>query len=129
MVSPDFRSFRGGGSPSIYHHDRPVAYLLVGNVDGYAHVEQVSVHPEYARRGLGRRLVEVVEQWAREQGLSGVTLTSYADVPWNAQYYERLGFRTLGDAELTDGLRNIRQHEADRGLDAWPRVTMLRPLR
>ncbi len=33
--------------------DRPVAYLLAETVDGAAHVEQVSVHPDAARRGVG----------------------------------------------------------------------------
>src|SRR5215210_4460896 len=34
--------------------DRPVAYLIADVVDGNAHVEQVSVHPDHARRGVGR---------------------------------------------------------------------------
>lgn len=61
-----------------------------------------------------------------EEGLAGLTLTTYAEVPWNAQYYARLGFVTLGEEELTDGLRAIRAHETARGLDVWPRVTMRR---
>jgi GNAT superfamily N-acetyltransferase len=126
----DLRAFQEAGRAWVFTDsaDRPVAYLLVESVDGYAHIEQVSVHPEHARHGVGRRLLEVAEEWARTRGLAGLTLTSYADVPWNAPYYERLGFRTLNDGDLTDGLRAIRQHEADRGLDAWPRVAMLRPL-
>ncbi|WP_166356149.1 GNAT family N-acetyltransferase [Phytoactinopolyspora limicola] len=113
---------------SVDERDVPVAYVLAQVVDGEAHVEQVSVHPRYARRGLGRDLLEVVADWGRRQGLAGLTLTTYADVPWNAPYYIRLGFRVLADGELTDGLRRIREEEAARGLDAWPRVVMRRPL-
>jgi hypothetical protein len=47
-------------------------------------------------------------------------------VPWNAPYYARLGFRILDDAEVTPGLRAIRQREAEIGLDRWPRVCMRR---
>jgi hypothetical protein len=47
-------------------------------------------------------------------------------VPWNAPYYERLGFRRVDD--LTPGLRAIRAAEAARGLDRWPRVAMRRDL-
>ena len=32
----------------------PAAYLLVDEVDCTGHVEQVSVHPDHARQGLGR---------------------------------------------------------------------------
>ena len=37
--------------------DRPVAYLVAEPVDGALHVEQVSVHPRAARRGMGRALL------------------------------------------------------------------------
>ena len=106
--------------------DGPVAYLLADVVDDHGHVEQVSVHPDRARQGLGRRLIEHAAEWATREGLAGLTLTTYAEVPWNAPYYARLGFATLGEEELTDGLRAIRAHEIARGLDAWPRVTMRR---
>lgn len=104
--------------------DRPVAYLLAEVVDGCAHLEQVSVHPDHARRGLGRELVEALAGWARARNLPAITLTTYVDVPWNGPYYERLGFRFLEDAELTPGLRRIRRAEAERGLDRWPRAAM-----
>lgn len=104
----------------------PIAYLLADVVDGAGHVEQVSVHPGHARRGLGRLLLETAAGWARERGLSALTLTSFADVPWNAPYYARLGFRVLPEAELTPGLRALRAREAAHGLDRWPRVAMRR---
>ena len=78
--------------------------------------------------GLGSRLVERVAGWARERGAPALTLTTYAEVAWNAPYYERLGFRRLADDELTPGLRAIRAAEAERGLDRWPRVGMRREL-
>lgn len=108
--------------------DQPVGYLLVDVVDGAAHVEQVSVHPRHARQGLGRTLLETAVLWAQQQGLDAVTLTTFSDVPWNAPYYQHLGFRTLAEAEVSEGLRRIREQEATRGLDAWPRVSMRRPV-
>lgn len=104
--------------------DRPVAYLLAEPVDGAAHIEQVSVHPAVARRGIGRSLIEHLAAAARDQGLAALTLTTFAEVPWNAPYYARLGFRTLSEHELTPGLRRIRAEEAAHGLDRWPRVCM-----
>ncbi|GGJ85833.1 GCN5 family N-acetyltransferase [Streptomyces camponoticapitis] len=105
---------------------RPVAYLIYDEVDGAAHIEQVSVHPAASGRGVGRALIEHLAVRARSAGLAGLTLTTFADVPWNAPYYARLGFRTLAENELTDGLREIRRAEAAHGLDHWPRVCMRR---
>lgn len=104
--------------------DRPVGYLLLDVVDGAAHVEQVSVHPEHARKGIGRTLIERAARWAREHEYDALTLTTYVEVPWNGPYYERLGFRYLTAEEETPELRAIRDHERSSGLDAWPRACM-----
>jgi ribosomal protein S18 acetylase RimI-like enzyme len=106
--------------------DRPVAYLLIDIVEGNAHVEQVSVDPDHARQGLGRRLVDTAAAWAQQHGLAAVTLTTYSEVPWNAPYYQRLGFQIMTENQISAGLRRIREHEAARGLARWPRVTMRR---
>ncbi|MER7483955.1 GNAT family N-acetyltransferase [Streptomyces sp. NPDC126510] len=107
---------------------RPAAYLLAEPVDGALHIEQVSVHPRAARRGVGRALLDHAAGHAREEGLTALTLTTFTEVPWNAPYYARLGFRPLSEADVTPGLRAIRATEAELGLDRWPRVCMRRPL-
>ncbi|MFD0402812.1 GNAT family N-acetyltransferase [Kitasatospora sp. NPDC127121] len=104
----------------------PIAgYLLAEPVDGALHIEQVSVHPDHARRGIGRALIEHL---AAGTDAPALTLTTFADVPWNAPYYTRCGFRPLADHELTPGLREIRRKEAEHGLDRWPRLCMRRDL-
>ena len=57
-----------------------------------------------------------------------MTLTTFADVPWNAPSYARLGFHVLQEHERTDGLRRIRRLEVWLGLDRWPRTAMARPV-
>lgn len=109
-------------------HRPPVAYALLENVDGCLHVEQVSVHPDRARRGIGRALLDHAARLAATAGLPALTLTTFADVPWNAPYYERCGFRRLAVHEETPGLRRLRAHEAAAGLDRWPRLCMRRDL-
>lgn len=104
---------------------RPMAYLIAEPVDGNLHIEQVSVHPDHARRGIGRALIDHV---AATAAVPALTLTTFTEVPWNAPYYLRCGFRVLADAELTSGLRRIRDQEIARGLHRWPRVTMRRDL-
>ncbi|THJ68477.1 GNAT family N-acetyltransferase [Arthrobacter echini] len=97
-------------------------------VDDAAHIEQVSVHPDHAGQGRGRELIETAARWAGQRGLAALTLTTFAHVPWNAPYYARLGFTVVPPDQWPAGLQRIREHEADLGLDAWPRVAMRRAL-
>ncbi|TFV63231.1 UNVERIFIED_ORG: GNAT family N-acetyltransferase [Bacillus sp. AZ43] len=68
--------------------DRAVAYVLADVVDGCAHLEQVTVHPDAAGHGHGRDLVEHLAAWAADRHLPAITLTTFVDVPWNAPYYD-----------------------------------------
>jgi GNAT superfamily N-acetyltransferase len=108
--------------------DVPVAYLVAVPVDGALHVEQVSVHPRVARRGVGSDLLDHVAGVAAGRGLAALTLTTFTDVPWNAPYYERLGFRVVPEPAWTPGVRRIVAREVAHGLDRWPRVVMRRPV-
>lgn len=108
--------------------DVPVAYVGARPVDGDLHVDQVTTHPRAMRRGVGATLLDHVADVARGDGLPALTLTTFADVPWNAPYYARLGFAVLPEAEWTPGLREIRGIEAGLGLDRRPRVVMRRPV-
>jgi hypothetical protein len=73
---------------------------------------------------VGRALLDRVEVWARETDRPAITLTTFADVPWNRPLYEHLGFRVLTEAELGPGLRAVRTTEAGHGLDPTTRVCM-----
>lgn len=114
----------GGRSWAAVDGGHIVGYVVIDRVGTAAHIEQVSVVPEAQGRGIGRLLVDRVREWAVENGLSALTLTSFREVLWNAPLYDHLGFRILADAELTPELRAIRHEEADHGLDLTQRVCM-----
>jgi len=82
------------------------------------------VHPDYARQGLGRRLIATVADWARARGARALTLMTFDDVPWHGSYYARLGFRTLHLMALSPGLQAVRQGEAEAGLPMEHRICM-----
>jgi GNAT superfamily N-acetyltransferase len=103
-----------------------VAYLVAHPLDGGLHVEQVSVHPRAARRGLGRLLIDHAAGVAAAEGLAALTLTTFTEVPWNAPYYARLGFAVVPEPDWTPGVRDVVAREAAHGLDRWPRVVMRR---
>ncbi|OCL14103.1 GCN5-like N-acetyltransferase [Glonium stellatum] len=116
--------------------DRPIAYILVYTVhnDGLegwrcAFIHQVTVSPDYSRRGIGKALIEHVADWARKNGMRALDLTTFVDVPWNKPYYERLGFRVVDEEALlcnhAVGLRRVILCERqDSVLGNWPRVAM-----
>jgi len=108
---------------------RLVGYVLADEVEGCAHIEQVSVEPGSQGRGVGKALIAAVESWAVSEGLRALTLTTFREVPWNMPLYEHLGFQEVPEMELSPGLKGIRDAEAERGLDPQTRVCMLRPLR
>ena len=102
----------------------PVGYILADQVDGNAHIEQVSVTPVAQGLGFGRALIERVERWALESDMSSVTLTTFAEVPWNGPLYKHIGFHILTKDEVGPELRAIRDAESAHGLDLARRVCM-----
>ena len=106
----------------------PVAYLLAAEIDGCLHVEQVSVDPAHAGHGIGAALIDHLAAAARADGRPALTLTTFRDIPWNAPYYARLGFRELPEGEWGPQLRALVAHERDAIPGHHPRVTMIRPL-
>lgn len=105
-----------------------IGYALASIVDGQAHLRQVSVLRAAQGIGVGRSLIEQVERWGRKQRLRSITLTTFADVPWNAPYYVRLGYSPMAEGELSPGLAAIRTAEVAGGLDLRPRIAMRKRL-
>lgn len=96
--------------------DRPVGYALLQILDGCAVLAQLDVHPAHGQQGLGTALVQRVINHVRDAGLPALYLTTFSHVPWNAPFYQKLGFRLLSTAEQAPFLQNILQEERSRGL-------------
>lgn len=80
--------------------------------------------PALQRQGVGRRLIGAVAEEAKRQGAGRLTLTTFIEVPWNAPYYRRLGFRPLEDARLTAALRRHLDEDLAHGFAAGSRCAM-----
>jgi GNAT superfamily N-acetyltransferase len=93
---------------------------------GAAHLEELDVHPAHGRRGLGRRLVLAVCEWAARQGYEAVTLTTFRDVPFNMPFYRTMGFVVLEPGELSPAVAAVLEAEARAGLARERRVAMRR---
>lgn len=104
--------------------DAPIGFAFVEIIGGQTHLDELAVHPDHGRRGIGAALVRTAIDWADTNGYAAVTLTTFRDVPWNMPFYERLGFRVLGASELTPALREVVDAETRRGLPPEKRVVM-----
>lgn len=103
---------------------RVVGFAICRLLDGYLHLDEVSVHPDYARRGIGRQLVQRTIQHSIELGLPGVTLTTFSDLPWNGPFYETMGFVGYTPRRLPAALAALIAEEE--GLGMTHRIAMIR---
>ncbi|MEM7800277.1 MAG: GNAT family N-acetyltransferase [Chloroflexota bacterium] len=110
--------------------DEIVGFAAATPKSKFLHLNQISVLPAYGRRGIGRKLVTEIVQIAQEKKLSGVTLNTFAHIPWNAPFYQSLGFQALTEADFEDRpeldylKRNL---ERERAFGLEKRVAMLYP--
>jgi GNAT superfamily N-acetyltransferase len=105
-----------------------VGFLNGEIVEGGLHIWQIAVHGRHQGLGIGRLLIAQAQAAAARQGADKLTLTTFRDVPWNAPYYGRLGFRILGANEITPRLRAILERERQAGLPMAQRCAMMMPL-
>jgi GNAT superfamily N-acetyltransferase len=101
-----------------------VGFALVTEIEGYAHLDELDVLPAYGRRGVGSALLAAVCAWSRDAGYAGVTLRTFRDVPWNAPFYQKRGFRVVDSQALSTGHAALERSERQRGLRTDIRVTM-----
>src|SRR5262249_6282717 len=109
-------------------HDETVGFVVGGVGDGGGHIEQVRVHPRHAGPPIGGLQLDPRAGWGAPHRLRALTFVTFRGVPWNAPYYERLGFSELLPADVTPGLAARRAAKAARGGDASALVCMLRGL-
>ncbi|WP_394350068.1 GNAT family N-acetyltransferase [Streptomonospora sp. PA3] len=98
----------------------------VGVLDGAAHLEQLAVHREHGRRGVGTALLEAVCGLARSEGFGAVTLTTFRDVVFNAPWYGRRGFVEFPRPEWGPQLCAQWRREEEAGIAVAPQVAMRR---
>jgi GNAT superfamily N-acetyltransferase len=102
----------------------PVGFAMAGIIDGGAHLDEMDVMPDFGRQGVGTRLVRTIIDWARLGDYPVLTLITFRHLPWNAPFYERMGFEAMATSELGEELAKLLQEEGDAGIDVHKRVCM-----
>lgn len=103
-----------------------VGVLYAEPVGRDLYVHELSVRHERQRQGLGRALLEAAARAALDRGLTGLTLTTFRDLAWNAPAYRRLGFCDLAPGE--DAWLDRAVANGDRRFGAGTRCAMRRAL-
>jgi diketogulonate reductase-like aldo/keto reductase/GNAT superfamily N-acetyltransferase len=101
----------------------PVGFALAQDDHDVLHLEELDVLPEHGRHGLGERLARTVIRHGQASGRP-VTLCTFRDIPWNAPFYARLGFREVPPDALSPALARHLSREAAKGLPPELRVAM-----
>lgn len=102
----------------------PVGFAYVEKLGECWHLEELDVHPHHQKQGLGSALVRKFCDRARELGIPAITLTTFRDIPWNAPFYEKLGFVAIALPECSVELQALVRSEHQRGLQQDKRVIM-----
>jgi len=102
----------------------PVGFLILAPLDDDLYLEEVDVHPDHGRRGVGRALVMSALALGRAAAVARMVLSTKHDLAFNAPFYASCGFRALADDELSPRMRTMRAAEAARGLPIERRVFM-----
>lgn len=103
---------------------RPVGFAMTDTIAGAAHLEEMDVMPEFGRQGIGTRLLETTINWARDNHFARLTLVTFRHLPWNAPFYEKMGFVVMADSEIDDRLVSLLEEEGKAGIDVDKRVCM-----
>ncbi|CAG9168009.1 GNAT family N-acetyltransferase [Cupriavidus respiraculi] len=91
----------------------------------WLHIGEVDVHPDWQRRGIGRRLMEALLDIGRARSLKGATLTTDRHAPFNAPFYATLGFDPVEPDACPARLKTILSAEEQKGLEPLRRVAMM----
>lgn len=109
---------------AVADDDRLLGFAIGGWLGDDPYLHELDVEPDQARRGIGRALIRRVAEWAHTTGHSSLVLSTFSDVPWNAPYYQRLGFEIIPLEAYTPAQRALRAREAAAGLRVDGRVIM-----
>lgn len=66
---------------------------------GTAILSQLAVHPDHRGLGLGERLIDAAEAWARAQGFTQIALDTAEPATALRCRYERRGYATVGGVQ------------------------------
>lgn len=99
---------RQGAICIVETDSRIIGFAAMHVLDSSLYIDEISVLPEVQGTGIGNLLIATVCESARElqrrgEAAARVSLTTYAEVPWNGPWYARRGFCEVPASEVGPG--------------------------
>ncbi|SLK21307.1 MULTISPECIES: GNAT family N-acetyltransferase [unclassified Paenibacillus] len=88
----------------LYVDGIPAASSRLRVVENVAKLERICVMIDYRKHGLGRVLIDKLEQMALAQGLKKAKLHAQVQA---SGFYERLGYTAASDVFMEDGIPHL----------------------
>ncbi len=88
----------------VYSNDQPVGTGRLRVVEGIAKLERICVLPAHRKKGLGRVIMQELEEIAREKGITKVKLHSQTPVQ---EFYEKLGYQPASEVFMEEEIPHI----------------------
>ncbi len=100
---------------AVSSDNEPVGFIMTTPLPESLFIHELSVSQDWQNRGIGKLLIQKVKDEAKADEFDSVTLTTFRHVPWNAPYYQRLGFSILPENKIPHSLQAILNDEVERG--------------
>ncbi len=88
----------------VYHNEEAVGTGRLRVVDGSGKLERICILKPYRQYGLGKRIIQTLEEIAAEKGIARVKLHGQTHAE---NFYKKLGYETASEMFMEDGIPHI----------------------
>lgn len=88
----------------VFYNEQPVGTGRLRVVEGYGKLERICILENHRKFGLGKVIVNALEEVAKEQGVEKVKLHGQTHAEG---FYQKLGYETASDVFMEDGIPHI----------------------
>ncbi|WML27172.1 GNAT family N-acetyltransferase [Neobacillus sp. OS1-33] len=88
----------------VHYNEQPVGTGRIRFINGVGKLERICILEPYRKFGLGKIIINALEEIAEEQGASHVKLHGQTQAEG---FYKKLGFRTSSNIFMEDGIPHI----------------------
>lgn len=100
-----------------------VGFIAAMPFQSVLHIYELSVACPWQKGGIGAALLNALIFHAQNNDFSKITLTTFADLAFNAPFYKRYGFQPLQN--LPDYIVELLKKEREQGLPVARRIAMI----
>ncbi|WP_169711715.1 GNAT family N-acetyltransferase [Henriciella litoralis] len=103
-------------------------FLMASIQDGDLYIDQISVSPDFGRRGIGTALMKTAEDMATNLGINSILLSTFRDLAWNGPFYASLGYGVIPKHAYSSFMKEVEAAQAP-FMDVSLRIFMRKTVR